>query len=229
MTWTARWPRSRDLVAFAPYVIVSVIDIIGSAVGEPAIAAAVKPLLMPLLAIPFLLLVGRNSMRISVVGTIALLFAWLGDIASDFIVMLAFFLCMQLAYVVLFAWPARMRRPRIWSAVYAVWWLGLVALIGPQAGALLVPVAVYGLALGAMAVFATGTNAIAAVGSAVFLVSDSVLGLAHFLPAFAFAGHDAVVMLTYTVGQLLIVAGVIRVVRMRAAAGTQPSSELTPA
>ncbi|MHA7987002.1 lysoplasmalogenase [Rathayibacter sp. CAU 1779] len=227
--WTASQLRISDLVVFAPYAIVSVIDVIGSAIGDPSLAAAVKPLLMPLLAIPFLWLVGRRSVRVSVVGGIALLFAWLGDIASDFTVMLAFFLCMQVAYIVLFAWPARMRRPRVWSVVYAVWWLGLVALIGPNAGSMLVPVAVYGLALGAMAVFATGTNAIAAVGSAVFLVSDSILGIAHFVSVLAFHGHDAVVMLTYTVGQVLIVLGVVRVVRTRTAARIETSTKLTSA
>ena len=76
------------------------------------------------------------------------------------------------------------------------------------AGALLVPVVVYGVALTAMAVLATGMGRAAGVGGAVFMLSDSLIALRAFadvdLPA-----HSFWVMLTYVVGQALLVAAVI--------------------
>lgn len=201
---------TRTLLLFAPYVVVALVNVVASFLGLAAVAALVKPFLMPLLLIPFVVLVARRSVAVLVVGVIALVFAWAGDIAPGFIGMLVFFLCMQLAYIVLFARWSRTRVPPLWTIVYALWWLVLVGVIGPHAGSLLIPVAIYGLALGSMAVLAAGTHALTTIGAALFLVSDSLLGMAHFVPAFAFPGHDGVVMLTYTAGQLLIVLGVVR-------------------
>ena len=83
----------------------------------------------------------------------------------------------------------------------------LVALCREGAGDLLVPVVVYGVALAAMAVLATGLGPVAGVGGAVFMLSDSLIALRAFadveLPA-----HSFWVMLTYVAGQALLVAAV---------------------
>lgn len=208
----AQWGRG-SLLVFVPFVVASIVDVVAVAAGAVDVAGFVKPLLIPLLAAGFLVVVPRRPLAPIVVTLVALVFAWLGDIAPTFIVMLAFFLCMQVVYIVLFARYVRLSRPALWSVVYAAWWLVLLVLVGPGSGPLLVPVAVYGLALGAMAVLATGTTALTAVGAALFLLSDSVLGVAQFVPALAFPGHDAVVMVTYTAGQLLIVLGVVGALR----------------
>ncbi|QDZ13495.1 lysoplasmalogenase [Humibacter ginsenosidimutans] len=220
---TVQW-RAVGLLAFVPFAIVSVMNVVAEAVGADDLAGAVKPLIIPLLALAFIVLGPRRPLAPCLVLLLALLFAWLGDIAPTFIVMLAFFLCMQIVYIVLFWRYLRRSRPAMWSVVYAAWWLVLLVLVGPSSGPLFVPVAVYGLALGAMAVLATGTTMLTTIGAALFLLSDSVLGITHFVPSLVFPGHDAVVMLTYTAGQLLIVLGVGSALRRgeAAAAGRLP-------
>jgi uncharacterized membrane protein YhhN len=203
---TAQW-RARDLLVFVPFVIAAVVDVTAEALDAVALAGFVKPLLIPLLAIGFLVVVPRRPAVPQIVVMVALLFAWLGDIAPTFIVMLDLFLCMQLVYIALFWRYLRTSRPAAWSVVYAAWWIVLLVVVGPFAGGLLVPVAVYGLALGAMAVLATGATVLTTIGAALFLLSDSVLGMTHFVAALVFPAHDAVVMLTYAAGQLLIVLG----------------------
>ena len=110
---------------------------------------------------------------------VALGFSWLGDLVPSlvgedaaFLVMVGFFLLAQVAYVVAFAPLVRRSvvhtRP-VLLLPYAAVLVVLVALCAPGADALLVPVAVYGGVLVAMAVLATGWAALAAVGGAVFL------------------------------------------------------------
>ena len=52
-------------------------------------------------------------------------------------------------------------------------------------------------------------NRLTAVGSAVFLVSDGLIALDIFVPAFGLPARDARVMATYVVAQALLVAGVV--------------------
>ncbi|MBO3084191.1 lysoplasmalogenase [Cellulomonas sp. zg-ZUI188] len=151
---------------------------------------------------------------------VALGFSWLGDLLpslvgedTSFLVMVGCFLFAQLAYVVAFAPAARrsvLHTRRVLLIPYAVVLVGLIALCAPGAEALLVPVAVYGGVLVAMAVLATGLGRMAAVGGAVFLVSDSLIALEAFVPWWDLAGQDFWVMLTYTVGQGLLAAAVVR-------------------
>ncbi|UJP39196.1 lysoplasmalogenase [Cellulomonas palmilytica] len=134
-----------------------------------------------------------------------------GDAA--FLAMVGCFLLAQVAYVVAFAPRVRrsvVRTAPAWLAAYAVVLVVLVAVCAPHAGTLLVPVAVYGGVLTAMAVLATGLGRVGAVGGAVFLVSDALIALGRFVPGWDLAGHDVWVMLTYTVGQALLVVAVAR-------------------
>ena len=82
----------------------------------------------------------------------------------------------------------------------------LVVLVGGLrggAGGLLVPVAVYGGCLTAMAVLATGVGRLAGVGGAVFLVSDGLIALERSCPSWDLPDQDFWVMLTYVAGQAL--------------------------
>jgi uncharacterized membrane protein YhhN len=178
-------------------------------------------------------------------GDVALTFA--GD--GWFTVGLGSFLAAHLVYLALFLRLARSRRsaelaggatddaraPRararagrsrlapVWALVaYAVWYLAFLALLGPHTGALLVPVAAYGLALGAMAAFAAGNGPLIAWGGALFVVSDSVLGLGRFLPGYDFALHDEVVMVSYLAAQGLIALGVVVALRVAARPSRAP-------
>ncbi|MBT0994888.1 lysoplasmalogenase [Cellulomonas sp. DKR-3] len=134
-----------------------------------------------------------------------------GDAA--FLAMVGCFLVAQVAYVVAFAPRVRrsvVRTRPVWLVAYAAALVALVALCAPHAGPLLVPVAVYGGLLTAMAVLATGLGPLGAAGGAVFLVSDALIALGRFVPGWDLPGHDVAVMLTYAVGLGLLVLAVAR-------------------
>ena len=152
---------------------------------------------------------------------VALAFGLVGDVfllgKSDarFRGGLAAFLVGHLAYVVCFA-DVGLPRPG-WS------WLGLLAVAGAfvitrqvvpatyrhGGAAMAVPVAVYTVVIAAMLISAwwTGLPLVAA-GATVFVCSDSVLALHRFVRPLPHA--DLVVMITYHLGQALIVAGLLR-------------------
>ena len=72
----------------------------------------------------------------------------------------------------------------------------------------LVAVVVYSLIISAMVVTATGTPSwLAFVGATLFAVSDSMIAYNRFVRPFARA--DLPIMVTYHVGQLLLIGGLI--------------------
>ncbi len=71
---------------------------------------------------------------------------------------------------------------------YGLALLALVVACAPDAGSLLVPVVVYGVCLVTMAVVATGVDRLAAVGGAVFLLSDALIALNAFAPWYDLPG-----------------------------------------
>lgn len=109
--------------------------------------------------------------------------------------------------------PRSRRLPPAWALIYLLWYAVFLALLGPHAGALLAPVALYGLVLAAMAATAAWHGRLVAIGGALFVLSDSVLGLGRFLPGYDFPLHDLVIMTSYLAAQGLIAAGVLRILR----------------
>jgi len=230
------------LPPFLPYLGLSVVHLVLLSIGPDWSVTATKALLMPALMLAVLLAAPRPrgaACRLLIVG---LVFSWGGDVALSFpgdgwfTIGLGSFLAAHLVYLALFlqlsrgAGEVRLRRRRrlpLWALiVYPVWFVGFLALLGPHTGALLVPVAAYGLALGAMATLAAGNGPMLATGGALFVLSDSVLGLGRFLPGYDFAGHDAVVMVSYLAAQGLIALGVVvhlRVGARRSAALGRPA------
>ncbi|MBM7504409.1 lysoplasmalogenase [Agromyces aurantiacus] len=203
-------------LAFAPYAALSLVHLVVlQAMPDPTAVTATKLLLMPALAAGVLLArPPRTRSTLLLLAAIAL--SWAGDAALTgagagwFVAGLLAFLAAHVAYVVLFAGSGRGRRMPAWTAVYAVWYAGFLALLAPHLGALLAPVAVYGLVLGAMAALAGRLGGIIALGGALFVVSDSVLALGRFLPGYGFALHDLAVMTTYLAAQGLIALGILR-------------------
>ena len=96
--------------------------------------------------------------------------------------------------------------------MYAVWWVVTLAVVGPHAGALFIPLGVYGVVLGMTAAFSTRFGRRVAWGGAFFLVSDTFIALREFMGAPAWLG-DLVIMPTYTLGQGLIVFGTVALLR----------------
>jgi uncharacterized membrane protein YhhN len=194
-----------------------VVQLVG---GTGALSDVTQDLLMPLLAATLLTATAAPRARLVRWAVVALGLSFLGDALPDlvsgdgaFLVMVGAFLLAQVAYVVAF-WPFRassvLRRP-VLLLPYAVAFVALVAACREGAGPMLAPVVVYGAALVTMAVLSTGVSRATGAGGAVFLVSDALIALGEFtsldLPA-----HGFWVMLTYVVGQALIVVGILGVV-----------------
>lgn len=174
-------------------------------------------LLMPLLA-GFVLAVSSLPQTVVLRWAMAgIFFAWLGDSLprfldgdAGFLSMVAGFLAAQICYIVaLTGWfkDSILMRPA-WLLPYALALVGLVMLCAPGAGALLVPILVYGLELAAMAVLATGAGTLGAVGGAIFFISDAMIALRSFAAIeIGFSGFW--IMATYTIGQLLLILSIL--------------------
>ena len=209
--------------AFAPFVVASALHVVLLAVDSP-LAGPTKLLLMPMLAVPVLVSARRLPPRATLLLIAALLFSWLGDGAGAFFpmapelpVMLLFFGIAHVAYIVLFARLLATQRMPWWALVYAAWWIAMILFLGPHTGSLLIAVALYGLVLGGTAAFSTRCGPVVAVGGAFFLASDTLLAFRLFLPDSLPSWSSPAVMLTYTIGQGLIVAGTLMALRKRSA------------
>jgi uncharacterized membrane protein YhhN len=214
------------------FVLVSLVHLGALVADQGTLADVSQALLMPALA-AFVATATRwprgHLVRWSVVALGA---SWLGDslpalLADDtaFLVMVGCFLVAQVAYIVAFAPDASrsvLRRRPLALLGYGAVLVGLLALCAPHAGTMLVPVAVYGGCLIAMAVLSTGVSALAGVGGAVFVVSDSLIALDHFVPGWHLPGQDVWVMVTYLVGQALIAVAVVQ--RNRAVRAPRPAT-----
>lgn len=211
-----------DVAVWVPYLALSVIHVVALALGSP-IAGPTKLTLMPLLAIPALIAAPRLRPRTVIALLIgAIVFSWLGDGAGTFFpgapelpLMLLFFGIAHIGYIALFLRFARIRRLPRWTLVYAAWWVGMLAMLGPHTGALFPAVAGYGLILAATAATSARCHPIVAVGGAFFLASDSLLAFRLFLPDGMPDWTSPAVMATYTIGQGLIVWGVLRTLAKR--------------
>ncbi|WP_136054452.1 lysoplasmalogenase [Microbacterium sp. K24] len=210
------------LWAFAPFIVASAVHVALLAVESP-VAGTTKLLLIPLLAIPVVLSIRRHSPVSALVAMLtALFFSWLGDGASVFFptapelpLMLMFFGIAHVAYIALFVRHLSRRRMPWWALIYAAWWVAMLVFLGPHTGGLLIAVAVYGLVLGGTAAFSSRCHPIVVAGGAFFLASDTVLAFRLFLPDGLASWSNPVIMLTYTLGQGLIIAGALIALRRK--------------
>lgn len=214
---------------FALYALASAVHLVTLLIGPADLVYPTKLALMPALALAALWALRggprdmartRTAIAAASVLLVAIAFSWLGDGAAFFFpfasdelpFMLLCFGLAHLAYIVLFLRLLPRRPLAPWTLVYAVWWGVMLAVLWPHLGALTIAVALYGLILGGTAVAATRGSAITAVGGAFFLVSDTILALRLFFPGGDALG-DGWVMLAYTIGQGLLVYGVVRLIR----------------
>ena len=212
--------RLRALWPFAPYIVVALVHVIALATRSP-LAVPTKALLMPLLAIPVVLAWKTLAPRgAAVLLAVALLFSWLGDEAGLFFpfapelpLMLGFFALAHVAYILLFLRHLRVRRLPLWTVVYVLWWLFMIAVLGPHTGSLFAAVAAYGIVLAGTAATSARCRTMIAWGGVFFLSSDSILAFRLFLPDAMPDWTSPAVMATYTIGQGLIVAGALLALR----------------
>lgn len=203
----------------AAFVAVAVVQVCAEWVGAERVAQVFQWALMPVLAGALVAATRWPRGHLVTWVLVALGFSWLGDLVpsfvaddSAFLVMVGFFLLAQVGFVVAFAPDVRRsvlhRRP-VLLLPYAAVLVGMVGACASGAGSLLIPVAVYGGCLTAMAVLSTGIGRVAGVGGAVFVVSDGLIALNEFVPGFHLAHHDFWVMLTYVLAQALIAVAVV--------------------
>lgn len=221
-----RGAQTRTLLpwAFLPYIAVSILHVVALAL-QSDIASPTKLWLMPLLAVPVVVSLRLQPMTASALLLAAIALSWLGDGAGAFFpggpelpLMLMFFGLAHIAYIVLFVRVLTVRRMPWWALVYAVWWVLMLVVLGPHTGALFFAVAAYGLVLGGTAAFSTRCHPLVVAGGIFFLVSYTVLAFRLFTPESMPQWTSPLVMLTYTLGQGLIVAGAIVSVRARRSA-----------
>lgn len=215
---------ARDWWSFLPFAALSVLHIVALTAGDDAVATPTKLFLMPLLAGAVIWCLRATSWssppRLLLIG--AIVASWLGDGAGVFFpwapelpVMLLWFGAAHLCYILLFWRHLAVRTVPPWAIVYALWWGVLLAVLWPHLGALLIPVALYGILLGGTAVAASRCRTLLAWGGVFFLASDSVLAFRLFLPEQMPTWTSPLVMLTYTLGQGLIAAGAVASIRSR--------------
>lgn len=208
--------RARILTVFTPYAVVGVIYLVAQYLQADEVTDFVKPLLMPILLAGFLFAVPRVRSEIAVLGSVAIVLSWLGDVTLGavgeiwFLVGLGFFLLAHVAYLVLFVRRLKRRPMRSVALAYLLWWVSLLAVLWPHLGNLLLPVAVYGVVLGLMGAVGLSCNRWVAIGGALFAVSDSLLGINRFHPDFEWSLVHVAIMLTYISAQGLIAWGAVR-------------------
>jgi len=184
-----------------------------------------KPLLVPALAVYYLVATSQRSYLFLT----ALFFCWLGDILLMlqrdelfFIAGLVAFLTGHVLYIICYrnfrsagtglTGPQQIR----FSLPIILAGTGLVTILFPHLGGLQIPVLVYALVITVMAMqalFRYGyTNSksfvLVFVGAVSFMISDSLLAINKFMQPLPLAG--LAVMLTYLLAQYLIVEGVVR-------------------
>jgi uncharacterized membrane protein YhhN len=187
-----------------------------------------KPSLMLILI--FYYAVGtRNLDSAKYLIIFALAFSWLGDVLllldkqtkSFFIYGLISFLTAHIFYIFYFLKIRKLNNPEklpnalIFVAI-AVYTLSLFAFIAPFVKSMLVPVGIYALVISTMlavsiAAFDFGKQyfgKICVAGTALFIVSDSILAINRFASPFEYA--PIFVMLTYAAAQFLITEGSLR-------------------
>lgn len=226
------------LLPFLPYAIIAIVHVVLLALDDP-LTVPTKLLLMPMLAFAVLWSAGsirrvgmsRRANRVALAVSALLLgiaLSWLGDGSAVFFPMFSdavpmMLLCFGLAHVVyvLLMWRGRGIATRgfpRWSIVFVAAYIVLMIVLVPRAGALAVPVAIYGLLLVATAAFASRCGPVVAWGGVWFLVSDAILAFRLFMPESMPGWTSPAVMITYALGQGLIAYGIVATLRQRAEA-----------
>ncbi len=197
-------------LTFLPFAVVSAIHLTAKLVPAETVDTATKPLLMPALVVPVVLLGRDGPLAPRVLLLVGVLFSWIGDVTLHFFVVgLSAFLVAHVAYTIALILRFRHRFSR-WSLLYLAWWAGFVAVLIPALREYVIPVAVYGLALIVMAAVATRGGLVTTLGGLAFAASDTLLALRLFTEWAQGRLPDLTIMALYLTAQLLLVLGMLR-------------------
>ena len=218
----------RPSIFLSIFVLVSMGELLAVSRGWVEVHIVSKSLIMLSLIGYYMATIGkRNGHFIR-----AMFFCWTGDVLllkqADaemfFILGLVSFLIGHLLYILAYRelrWADKMngllmtQKLRV-SFPVALAGTGLIVVLLPTLGGLMIPVIVYAIVLMGMvmaAFFRYGRTSpdsfwLVAAGALLFMVSDSILAINKFHTAFELAGP--LIMLTYILAQFLIVEGAIR-------------------
>jgi len=222
---------AKRLIPFIPYIVISAVHCLLIVFHLPGRGYETKQLLMPALALAAIWSLWNVRPRTRAAWALLLLAlaaSFVGDGAGLFFpelptlpMMILFFAIAHVAYIVLF-WRAPgisvdlVRRVPKWALIYVLWWVVTLAFVGPHAGELFIPLAIYGVVLGGTAAMSTRFGLTAALGGAFFLTSDTLIALRQFMGMPSWVG-DVFIMPTYTLGQGLIVFAAVMLLRASAA------------
>jgi uncharacterized membrane protein YhhN len=215
--------RTAHIVLWVGYALTALIHLLSLLAGSEVVQRSTQTLFAPLLIAVLLTAVPRRT-RTSNLMIAGLLFAWLGDSLSQVapeavraISVVCFLVTLVLYSAALAPLWSRTRDPmRIALAIpYAGVVIGLFVACADGAGTMLPMVAAYAIALATMAFLSAGANGLTWTGGTLFLLSSSLLAMDWFLPGASIAYSTVLVMLTYTVGHALLVAGMIQTVPAR--------------
>lgn len=210
------------------FFIVSIAELLAVSLGWTEVHYAAKSLIMLSLIGYYMSAVKgkRNGHFVR-----AMFFCWAGDVVllmqnnaeTFFMLGLFAFLLGHLQYIYAYrqlqwADPAPIATRAKVLVALPIYLIGgmLIVLLYPGLGSLMVPVLIYSLVLVVMVQTAvyryrrTGPDSFGLVfaGAGLFMLSDSLLAINKFYTPFA--GAAGVIMLTYILGQYLIVEGVVR-------------------
>lgn len=205
--------------AFVTLAVVTLVHLVSQGVAPDGVVADLtQVLLMPLLAWALFVSTSNPKSQLVRLALIALGFSWLGDTlprlfdeGSDtaFWFLVGCFTLAQIAYIAAFLPFARRSiaatRP-VLLVPYAVAVLALFFLTMDE-GSVVSPVMIYVIAIVMMAILATGLDRVAAAGAIVFMVSDALIAL-RAIGGVELPLHSVLVMLTYVVGQVLLVSAI---------------------
>ncbi|MFF5174676.1 lysoplasmalogenase [Micromonospora sp. NPDC000089] len=220
-------PGAGSVPRFWPWLfaLVVAVELVGVALDLPVVQWAAKPLIAPLLLVR-LLTVRRRFDPVAA----GLVFATAGDVAlllpgtAAFLVGMGCFLGTQVCFLAAFL--RHRRAPVAVFAGYLALWAGANALLWGQLGDLRLPVLGYSLALSLMAAAAAGVSRRAAVGGALFLVSDLLIGVGA--ARLELPGRGLLVMATY-VAALALLTSAWSATRHRPPAAPAPPAPRAPA
>ena len=207
------------------FLAVFAIDLLAIAIDHEPLRFFSKPMLMPALAGYFVINAGIRDIAKWV--SLALLFSWIGDIfllfetrnASFFLFGLSAFLIAHIFYILFFHSVRTQEKIKSKAGlliVVALYYATLITLLYPYFGEMKITVPVYGIVISFMLLLALhmlfisnkSAGQMMMAGAILFVISDSILAINKFYSPFQNAG--ILIMLSYGLAQLMIVAGAIR-------------------
>lgn len=212
------------------FIIVAAINLTSQIIENADLAFYSKPFLMPLLMIYFAVSSTEKNSILNF-GLLALLFSWIGDVVLMFqergelyfMLGLGSFLVAHLIYIYTYkkAWWEKEENGLLptqrvrYVFILVLAGCGLVYVLLPKLGDLMVPVIIYASVIVAMAIFALNrfgytsqaSFGLVFFGAILFMMSDSILAVNKFMEPLSMAGFW--IMFTYILAQFTIVRGLL--------------------